>query len=334
MRWAKEEAESEGSAMRTIHVALALVCLGAFFSLASPTAAQQMRVGTPFHTLNDSFNETMGVNWALRGNGWAASFGGNSFATAPFGGGNAANGLNFSRAFNTGDVSGMFNFTAGQGFSRSMVSQTPMMTLQNGGSGWFSDSSQSPFVAGFIPVVGDNIYSIPMAPRPPPSPSGVGSDAVRAALMAARAGQQGPPNLASEAPAAVPSAKSARQMPVIPKVRDPKVHEDLTLSGPGPAAAPAPVDRSADRLAAAQTSSAGRPAPSLELARQVQAAEQANQEQEARVFWERGQNAEEAGNLGAAKIYYQMAAKRAAGDLREQILTRLEALKGGSKGGK
>jgi hypothetical protein len=310
--------------MRTIHVALALLCLGASFSLVSPIAAQQMRVGTPFNTLNDRFNETMGVNWALRGNGWAASFGGNSFATAPFGGGNAANGLNLSRTFNHGDVSGMFNFTAGQGFGRSMVSQTPMITLSNGVPGWFSDSSQSPFVVGFVPVVGDNIYSVPMAP-PPPSSSGVGSDAVRAALMNAQARNQGQPDVAPENAAAAP-AQARAALPAIPKVRDPKVHEDLNLSGDSPMAAAAP-DRSVARLAAAQTSSAGRPAPSVQIAKESQAANESQIDQEARVLWERGQTAEDAGNLGAAKVYYQMAAKRATGELRQQVLSRLEALK-------
>jgi len=48
--------------------------------------------------------------------------------------------------------------------------------------------------------------------------------------------------------------------------------------------------------------------------------------EEAAKFFERGQRAEAAGKSGVAKIYYQMAARRATGDLREQVAAKLEAI--------
>jgi hypothetical protein len=47
---------------------------------------------------------------------------------------------------------------------------------------------------------------------------------------------------------------------------------------------------------------------------------------EAEDFFRRGQQAEAAGNSGAAKVYYQMAARRATGDLESQVLARLKAI--------
>lgn len=47
---------------------------------------------------------------------------------------------------------------------------------------------------------------------------------------------------------------------------------------------------------------------------------------EAIEFFQRGQRAEEAGKQNVAKIYYQMAARRAAAPLKQQIVARLERL--------
>jgi hypothetical protein len=47
---------------------------------------------------------------------------------------------------------------------------------------------------------------------------------------------------------------------------------------------------------------------------------------EAQDFFERGQSAEEAGKMNVARVYYQMAAKRASGPLKEQVSARLGAI--------
>ena len=87
------------------------------------------------------------------------------------------------------------------------------------------------------------------------------------------------------------------------------------------------ADSHARRLARAQQSTAGRPVPSVREARHMRAAEEAAEEGEARVQFERGLRAEEAGNLGAAKAYYRLAARRATGQLQDEIRRRLDAVK-------
>ena len=54
--------------------------------------------------------------------------------------------------------------------------------------------------------------------------------------------------------------------------------------------------------------------------------QQQTRRHEAAQFFARGRKVEAAGKLGVAKIYYQMAARRATGSLVEQVTARLEAL--------
>ena len=56
------------------------------------------------------------------------------------------------------------------------------------------------------------------------------------------------------------------------------------------------------------------------------AAEQASKLSEANDYFQRGQKAEAEGKKGVAKIYYQMAARRATGQLKDQVLVRLDAV--------
>jgi hypothetical protein len=79
-------------------------------------------------------------------------------------------------------------------------------------------------------------------------------------------------------------------------------------------------------MADAQASSAGRPVPSVAEARRLHRLDEGADSQEARVLFERGRAAEEGGKSGVAKIYYNMAARRAEGELRDQIQARLDAL--------
>jgi len=82
------------------------------------------------------------------------------------------------------------------------------------------------------------------------------------------------------------------------------------------------------RLAESQDSSGAQSAPSVEDARQQRLAAQQTRANEALVFFERGQKAEEAGKANVAKIYYQMVARRADGELKDRALARLEAIRG------
>jgi hypothetical protein len=63
-----------------------------------------------------------------------------------------------------------------------------------------------------------------------------------------------------------------------------------------------------------------------EQARRV--AQQQTRVNEAEAFFERGRQAETDGKPAVARIYYQMVARRAAGDLKQQALARLEAISG------
>ena len=82
------------------------------------------------------------------------------------------------------------------------------------------------------------------------------------------------------------------------------------------------------RLAESQDSSGRQPAPSLEDIRQNRLAAQQTRANEALVFFERAKKAEEAGKANVARIYYQMVARRDAGELKEKALARLEAIRG------
>ena len=71
---------------------------------------------------------------------------------------------------------------------------------------------------------------------------------------------------------------------------------------------------------------AGGPPMSVAQARAQRLRQQDTRAREAADFFQRGRKAEETGKIGVAKIYYQMAARRAAGELKAQIAQRLEAI--------
>jgi hypothetical protein len=70
----------------------------------------------------------------------------------------------------------------------------------------------------------------------------------------------------------------------------------------------------------------GPPAMSVAQARAERERQQAVRADEAAGFFRRGLEAEGAGKTGAARIYYQMAARRATGELKEQVTDRLDAI--------
>ncbi|MCS7237458.1 MAG: hypothetical protein NZ899_04215 [Thermoguttaceae bacterium] len=73
-------------------------------------------------------------------------------------------------------------------------------------------------------------------------------------------------------------------------------------------------------------SSAERPALSVAELAALRAAELARQEEEARAYLQRGQNAERQGKPGVAKVYYQMALRKSSGEVRQLASERLTAL--------
>jgi hypothetical protein len=95
-----------------------------------------------------------------------------------------------------------------------------------------------------------------------------------------------------------------------------------------PPAAPDPGDVAAERLNAAQQSTAGRPAPSVAEAKRMRQQEQAVADGELSALMIRAQALEEDGKPSIAKIYYQRIAKHASGELQQQAKQKLYELEG------
>ena len=139
--------------------------------------AQQIGIGSPFTGVSDSFYERIGFNFgfSFRGgsgpgsrvvgllpNGQMTPNGNIFFSQGGFGSTIPAFGgydPNSSARFGFGTTrpgGGGFSLglEMGKGSSRSMVSTTPSMVVQNGYGGSFSSGQLSPFVTGLIPVSG------------------------------------------------------------------------------------------------------------------------------------------------------------------------------------
>lgn len=277
---------------------------------------QQATIATPYHSVGDSFFENIGIGWGFRTKGIHVQFGGPTLAAPQFGGFDPGAGANLGFGFGRGGTAGFVNANAAQGSRRSLVSQTPSITVTDGVPGYLAVGSVRPFVISYVPVVGGfpTIPAVflpePPAPIMPPSSSGVGADAVRDALHRVKEGRSAEPAVANEA-----------RGPAAPRVLEPGPDRLPALAEPA-----SPPESLVRRLIAAQESSAGRPAPSVAEARRLRAAEEAAREAEAQVAFERGLAAQEAGNLGAAKVYFRMAARHAGEELRRQIRQRLETL--------
>lgn len=261
--------------------------------LVLPAAhAQQVTVGVPQHTVGDSYFESLGTQWGMRGDNWFFTFGGNPLVTPGIGDFDPNAGANLGWTFRRGDTSGFFNFGWAQGSRSSMVGQTPMLTLSNGVPGFFADTSLSPFVISYIPVAGGFpafgalTPRMPMYSLPPVSP-------LDQALW----------RMQNEPPSAPASAGRPKQ-----------------------AALPRHNDRVELTAAVDQPSSAARPAMSVADARRLHERDQATAQTEAQRLFDRGLAAEREGKPAAARLYYQMAAKNAGGSLFEQIQARLRAL--------
>jgi hypothetical protein len=79
---------------------------------------------------------------------------------------------------------------------------------------------------------------------------------------------------------------------------------------------------------------AGPAPPTVEEIRRQNELAKAQRMAEAEEFFAKGQRAEEEGKAGVAKIWYQMAARRAAGELQQEVAARLAILEGSATGEK
>lgn len=261
-------------------------------------SAQQIQLTSPFQTINDSFYENFGfggINLGRsgpRGN-WFFNTGPASSTPPPFGGYDPAADARFGMRFGGPQGPG-FNLLAGQGSTRSNTVTAPTIVIPNGGSGSIFSGSVRPFVTGVIPVVGNAPFGpvLPVMPQ-----SSVSPVAARVAQLhqqptaaAAAAARDAHPAHAADAAHAVEEAPAAQ--PAARATASTANHGDLSVA---------------------------------EIRRQ-QAAEDAALLEEIQVRMEKARGCEEAGKLGLARIYYQQAATRASGELKQQLLDKLRAL--------
>ena len=340
--------------MQPVHRTLpVLAAVGLWLCAAAASAQhQQVTVGAPFHSLNSSYFENLGVSWSLQGQGWNASFGQPSLSQPQFGGFNAGAGLSSGAAFLSHGVVGKLTFNFSQGSTQSLVSSTPMVTLQNGVPGYFSDTTQAPFVMSYIPVVGGFSPVASLNPAmPPPFGSQLGGPAnaaVAQALQRVRAQQAaiddddqaigpspaqaavqaqadpGPPALPQGGPRPgfhAPGAASAAARP----------QHDLILAGQPDAAA---AGETISRVAQATESSAGQAVPSVAEARRLYQAQQhdAAAGDQLAEYLARARDAESLGKPAVARQYYRLALRHATAAQREEIQGRLEAINAASAG--
>ncbi|MGA2031944.1 MAG: hypothetical protein ABSG68_06800 [Thermoguttaceae bacterium] len=302
--------------------------------LVAPLAAQQVTVGSPFNSGSDSFFERNGVGFSGNWRGFTFNGGaGFGLATPQFGGYDPSSlaTTGFSIVGPQGRLN--FNFAFGQGYRQSLVTQTPSITLMNGQTGYFSDTSQTPFVISEVPVVGGGFAPIGFF-NPMPSAqmlqqmNNPGVDpAVNPRIQALRQAMQ---NVARQDadPAAVVGVPAAAGLPAQPNpglpAARPRVHVAQAAAPELPPVAARAT--TGERLAAAQASSAGRAAPSVAEAQRLHEMESSGSDDEVAALVERGRAAEADGKPKIAKIYYRMAAKRGSGELKEQAQARLDAL--------
>ena len=283
--------------MRFPHLSAVLTLIGLL--VPNETTAQQVTVETPFHGVSDSFFEHIGTSWGFNFKGLGVRVGSPNMAAPQFGGFDPAAGINGGFGFGGGGRGGFFNFGAQQGFRQNFVSQAPSLTLMNGYPGFISDSSVSPFVIGYVPVVA----GFPVVPMP------YANTAYPGQPVFAPGGQYSP-----VAPGNSRIAAMRQQLAEGRTTARREVAEE--------AAAVEPVVQPGR----AEPSSATRSAPSVAEARQMHQNEQAQQSTEAEALYERALTAEEKGKPNVAKIYYQMAARRAPDELRREIESRLRAI--------
>ncbi len=279
---------------------------------------QQAVVSTPFQTINDSFFERIGVNFGFNISGGkhvvgldaagnptqsgAIEFRQGSFDSAipQFGGFDPASQSTFGFGLNNGGSGFGLQFAGGQGSNRSIVTQTPMVSLMDGQPGGFSDVSQRPFVTSVIPVVGANF------PRPglPTGPS------VNSTLR----------NTIQQYRNQEAMLKASRKRRV-----------DKGKPGPKPltVADLHPEDKIPLQLASSRASSAGHGDLSVAEIRARKAArdeaKDAGENEELLALIERARGAEARGKSGVAKIYYQQAARRATGEKKQELLDKIQS---------
>jgi hypothetical protein len=257
------------------------------------------------HSVSDSFSERIGVSFGGSYNGIGFSFRG------PQGGAggsgldpNAGGSINIP--FRGGNFSGGLSIFAGQGSMRSLSTVAPIITLQNGVPGVVGSGLVVPFVTRLDPVVS----------------AGPGMFQPRSMSIARSHLENGSGRLQSD---------HSGQTAVAFDAPPPRQRAAARISRPADDA-----DSSADTTAASNRAdeflsrmAEYTSAPSHAAATAANATSKEPSDQppaSASEFVRRGQKAEADGKRNVARIFYQMALRRADPELQRQIQQRLDAL--------
>lgn len=294
--------------MRIAWSAIVAACIFAA-SFAGNAWGQYSQITTPFHNLNDSFFERIGVGFGftintppgsgvvglnpagqITPNGINFNQGGFNSAIPTIGGydPNSVAQTGFSIRGPAGALN--FNIAAGQGSNRTYTSQAPTVVIPNGGQGSFSDTTQRPFVTSIIPVVGDASFG------------------------------QG------YAPAWAAATASRGTSPLFERMNRLRGEEGQGLEDQARQFEQARTRGEAGSASSRGTSTATHGDLSVAEIRRQQAQEEAGDTRELNELLERARGAEEAGKASVAKIYYRQALARAKGTARDQIESKLREL--------
>jgi hypothetical protein len=256
---------------------LGIVSLPCF--LPSSASGQQMvTAGFPMVGVREGFSERIGSNWALRGPGAFSWFNNNSGTGIPaFGGFSPNAGLNGGFGVNAGGFGANLGFNFAQGSSRSMISNTPIVTGFAGQPMFFQNSVQRPFVTNLIPAVGNGGVMLQ-----PLNKTGIIRNRLATGELRREDGRIIPGRGVKRESQEAQAARIADNRPLVD------------------AAPPPRAEREAQ-----------------------QTAEDAENRLAIRNYLKKGQEAEAKGKPAVARQYYQMAARRAEGELKQEALASL-----------
>ncbi|MCC7419184.1 MAG: hypothetical protein IT428_02770 [Planctomycetaceae bacterium] len=269
---------------------LALVLMGSVV----PALAQMTTIGTPLQGTRSSFFEGINSGWSVRGPNFFASFGGGGNNAAPQFGGYMPNaGIQSGFTFGGGPFSGNFNFGAAQGASQSFTSETPLLTTMNGQPGSLFIGRERPFVTSLVPIVGPGVVAYA------PVVSGVPQY----------------PQLAPLAPQLPWKERLAAQGGLRPVTRNDREEAGLRM-----------VKQDARQAEAAPAALIDDLPPTRAEREQKKSAEEAARLASAQSYFDKGVDAEQSGKPSVAKLYFEMAARRADGSLKAEAEQRAKSL--------
>jgi len=269
------------------------VCLSATTLLL---AAQQVDVQTPLQRSSSQFYERFNVGWNFQRQFSRGSmfFDFKSPAFPPFGDYDPSADARFGAAQSWGNGGFSFQFTAGQGSSRTLVMNAPNVTSMNGLPASFQDVTMRPFVTGLIPTVGGfQMFPVPTFGSGPSMMTSPLAGKVEA--------------LRSQSP--------GRQ------IRTRNRERSLDLGDPDEQVGGEPA------VVGVKRSTAERGDLSVDEIRRQQTDEELANQQEIDRLCAEARIAEVAGQLAVARVRYQQAAARTKGAQREKLLAAAKRLK-------